>query len=113
MITGDTKISIKDVTDWNLHWLCVEIEYNVLNKDLSLEQTVDACASIEGRRDTVLYQWDTIYDHPTGLREELQKLPNWSKLKDLLQQARQQAYNRSSKQHRDMLHQKLGITGEA
>lgn len=29
MITPDIKISIHELTNWELHWLCVEVEQGV------------------------------------------------------------------------------------
>lgn len=109
MITGDTKISIKELTDWNLNWMCVDVEYGAINKRLNVDETADFCNRIEFRRSMLMQQWNTIYDHPTGLREELQKLPNWVKLEDLLKQVRQEAYDRALIAHQDALRQKLGI----
>lgn len=112
MINAATKISIGDLTDWQLLWMCVDIEYEVLKKRLSVDEVADACALIEGRRMMLMQQWDTIYDHPSGLRDELQKSPRWIKLDELLMQARHEAYDRGRNAHSDMLRTKLGIKGE-
>ena len=111
MINGDTKISIKELTDWNLHWMCIDLEYGT-KKQLTVDETVDLCDRIEGRRIFLMQQWDMIYDHPIGLREELQKLPNWRKLDDLLMEVRHKAYDRALNIQRDALRTKLGIKGE-
>lgn len=112
MITGDTKISIKELTDWQLNWMCVDLEYGVLKKQLSVDEVADFCERIEFRRSMFMQQWDMIYDHPTGLRDELQKLPNWRKLDDLLMEVRHKAYDRALNMQRDVLRTKLGIKGE-
>lgn len=101
MINGDTKISIKELTDWNLHWMCVDLEYGTGKKQLTADEAADFCERIEGRRIILMQQWNTIYDHPTGLREELQKLPNWRKLDDLLMEVRHKAYDRALNTQRD------------
>lgn len=112
MINGDTKISIKELTDWNLHWMCVDLEYGTGKKQLTADEAADFCDRIEGRRIILMQQWDMIYDHPTGLRDELQKLPNWRKLDDLLMEVRHKAYDRALNAQRDALRTKLGIKGE-
>jgi hypothetical protein len=81
-------------------------------KQLTVDELADFCERIEGRRIILMQQWNTIYDHPTGLREELQKLPNWRKLDDLLMEVRHKAYDRALNLQRDALRTKLGIKGE-
>lgn len=111
-ITVNTKVTIGDLTDWNLLWLCVDVEYDIIRKRLDVDATAAACDSIEGRRTSLMRQWNTIYDHPIGLHDELQKSPRWIKLDELLVQARHEAYDRSLNAHRDMLRTKLGIKGD-
>lgn len=109
MINVDTKISIGELTDWQLLWMCVELEHDVIGKRLSVDEIADACTRIEDRCSNMLQQWDTIYNHPSGLRDELQKLPRWIELSNLLLQARQEAYDKHLKAHSNGLRTKLSL----
>lgn len=111
MTTPDTKISIHELTNWELHWLCVEVEYNIADKDLQLPELLLAIGSIEGRREAIFHRWDEIYDHPTGLRDALKKMPKYIELNQRLHEVKQKAFARNLQAHRAMLESSLGIEG--
>lgn len=104
-----TSITIEEATDWCLHWLCVEVKFNLDDRRSSLEQTVATLSRVTALRQELLHRWDTIYDHPTGLRDAIRAMPKWKELQDLLDEARMKAFAREVKQFKLSIASKLGI----
>lgn len=105
-----TSITIEEVTDWYLHWLCVDLRFNLLGQQSpSLEKTVAIVNRVQVQRQEILHRWDTIYDHPAGLRDAIRAMPKWKELQDLMDEARMKAFAREVKQFKLSIASKLGI----
>jgi hypothetical protein len=105
-----TSITIEEATDWYLHWLCVDLRFNLLGQQSpSLEKTVATLNRVNTFRQEILHRWDTIYDHPTGLRDAIRAMPKWKELQDLMQEARMKAFAQEVKQFKLSIASKLGI----
>lgn len=104
-----TSITIEEATDWCLHWLCVEVRFNLDDRRSSLEQTIATLNRVTTLRQELLHRWDTIYDHPAGLRDAIRAMPKWKELQDLMDEARMKAFAREVKQFKLSIASKLGI----
>lgn len=105
-----TSITIEEATDWYLHWLCVEIRFVLTDRSApSLEQAVATLTRMQVQRQEILHRWDTIYDHPTGLRDAIRAMPKWKELEDLMQEARMKVFAQEIKRFKFSIASKLGI----
>ena len=81
----NTTISIGSLADWKLHWLCVDMEFRVKDRD-PIDKRLDFLKSVIGRRLQFIQELNIIYDHPTTLIDAIKQLPNWIKLDKLIEE---------------------------
>lgn len=81
MTTLDTTITLKELIDWRLHWLCCDLEHAAAHPPHSnvLEQQASLIKYSRGARERLMWEVNTIYDYPTNLDKEVRALPNWSR----------------------------------
>lgn len=96
----NTNISIKELVEWHLHWLTVDVDFSLLKHPklpvADVEKKVKRLTEI---REVLVNQLNTIYDHPEKLHEQLRQLPKWQLLEQKLEAARQQAIKTSMASH--------------
>ena len=105
----NTNISIKELVDWHLHWLIVDVDFSLLkHPDLPVADVENTVKRLTGIRAGIVNQLNTIYDHPQKLEDQLRELPKWKLLDQQLEAARQQAIKTSMASHLKHLERTFG-----
>jgi hypothetical protein len=81
MTTLDTTLTLKELIDWRLHWLCCDLEHATSHPPHSnvLEKQASLIKHSRGARKRLMWEINTIYGHPTNLIDDIRALPNWSR----------------------------------
>jgi hypothetical protein len=108
-VSLSTTISLKELVDWQLHWLCADIEHNILSKAISTDVFVERLALIAGFRSRIVTDLNTIYDYPPRLEDEIRALPKWKALEELIQYAKERRLEHELRSVESQLRAQLGL----